>query len=57
MASCGGNYIARPLAPEWPLCAYVCEYGTMVGVGQALGPIVCGLVGPGTSHCAHNGAE
>lgn len=33
------------------------EYGTMVGVGQALGPIVYGLVGPGTSHCAHNGAE
>lgn len=39
-------------------CVYVCvECGTMVGVGQALGLIVCGLVGPGTSHCAHNGTE
>lgn len=44
-----------PLALEWPLCVCVC--GTMVGVGQALGLIVCGLVGPGTSHCTHNGAE
>lgn len=40
--------------------AIVCvcvECGTMVGVGLALGLIVCGLVGPGTSHCTHNGAE
>lgn len=40
------------------VCVCVWEKcGTMVGVGQALGLIVCGLVGPGTSHCTHNGAE
>lgn len=46
-----------PLALEWLLCICVCvECGTMVGVGQGLGLIVLGLVGPGTSHCGNNGA-
>lgn len=38
------------------MCVCV-ECGTMVGVGQGLGLIVCGLVGPGTSHFDNNGAE
>lgn len=46
----------RPMALEWPLCVYV-KCGTMVGVGQAFGLIVCGVVGPGTSHYTRNGAE
>lgn len=35
----------------------IVECGTIVGVGKARGLIVCGLVGPGTSHCAGNGTE
>lgn len=42
-----------PPALEWAIV----EHGTMAGVGQVPGSFVCGLVGPGTSHCAGNGTE
>lgn len=44
-----------PGSREAIVCMCVC--GTIVGVGQGLGLIVCGLVGPGTSHCGNNGAK
>lgn len=46
-----------PLALESAIVWVCVECGTMVGVGQGLELIVCGLVGPGTSHCGNNGAE
>lgn len=41
-------------AQEWSLCAYVVQWWEW---GKPWGLIVYGLVGPGTSHCSHNGAE